>query len=224
MRFFLLIVFAITLQTPTWAQSINDTSGVLTYAEKMPEFNGDLKMFARSQPNPDTSGRVVIKFIVDEQGGVSHVSVAKSLLPKLDSQALQIVKQLPPAWLPGRNNGKAVAVWAMLPIDFYKKTAYTEKMPEPPVDFSSFIKRNLRYPYAARRKHVEGTVLVKFVVDSTGTVKDLKVIRSVEPSLDNEALRLISMLPRWKPGEQNGHKVAVYFTLPIVFREDDFPY
>jgi len=222
MKLYLSIFLVLFIQLTSYSQELTDTSAVLHFAEQMPEFNGNLKMFIPTQLNSDTNGRVVVKFMVDTVGEISHLSIAKQLTPKLDSEAISIIKQLPPSWIPGTQNGKKVAVWTMLPVDFYKRVTYTEKMPELPIDFNSFLKKNLKYPSAARKKHIEGRVVVKFVIDSTGAVKDPRIARSVDSSLDQEALRLINMLPRWRPGEQNGHKVAVYFTMPIIFKEDNY--
>ena len=61
-------------------------------------------------------------------------------------------------------------------------------------------------------------MVVRFVVSKTGEIKDVTVLRSVESSLDKEAVRVIQMMPKWIPGKQNGNNVAVYFTVPVVFK------
>jgi TonB family protein len=82
----------------------------------------------------------------------------------------------------------------------------------------NFIGRNIRYPIIAQENGIQGRVIVRFVVSSTGKVSDVQVLRSLDPSCDKEAVRVIKMLPEWIPGEQNGEKVAVYYTLPISFK------
>ncbi len=81
-----------------------------------------------------------------------------------------------------------------------------------------FIGDNIRYPEKAMEMEVEGKVYVQFVVAADGKVKDAKVVRSLDPECDREALRVIKMLPPWTPGRQSGKEVAVYYTLPIQFK------
>lgn len=80
-----------------------------------------------------------------------------------------------------------------------------------------FIQKKIRYPRAAIRQEIEGTVFVRFVVRGDGSVTDVQVIRGVHPDCDKEAMRVISMLPSWKGGSHNGRPVAVRMVLPIKF-------
>jgi TonB family protein len=98
---------------------------------------------------------------------------------------------------------------------------YAEQMPEPTVNLSKFLAKNLRYPEVARKQNVEGKVTVRFVVDTTGEVKDVTVVRSVDSLLDSESVRVVRLMPRWKPGVQDGRVVNVYKTLPISFKIDE---
>lgn len=81
-----------------------------------------------------------------------------------------------------------------------------------------WLSANIKYPKEAQANKEQGRVIVRFVIDKDGKVTDAKVVRSISPSLNKEALRLIETMPRWKPGEKNGQPVAVPFTLPITFR------
>lgn len=81
-----------------------------------------------------------------------------------------------------------------------------------------YMKTNIRYPKDARKKSIEGKVITQFCIDENGKVKDVKIIKSVYPSLDEEALRVINEMPDWKPGIQYGRKVKVYYLLPITFK------
>jgi protein TonB len=83
---------------------------------------------------------------------------------------------------------------------------------------ANFISRNTRYPSAARRMGVEGIVYVAFVVDKDGKVRDAKVIRGISAECDKEAVRVISSMDGWSPGQQNDRKVSVRMTLPIRFQ------
>jgi TonB family protein len=82
----------------------------------------------------------------------------------------------------------------------------------------AFISKNLRYPKEAAEKGIEGRVTIRFVVDKTGKVTKGVILKSLDPSCDQEALRVINMMPAWTPGEENGKNVSVYFTMPIVYK------
>lgn len=81
-----------------------------------------------------------------------------------------------------------------------------------------FIKDNLKYPIVALESGIHGRVSLRFVVTKTGDISDVTVIRGIDPACDKEAIRVVSLMPKWVPGKQNGENVAVYFNLPIVFR------
>lgn len=96
-----------------------------------------------------------------------------------------------------------------------------EKMPEYPggqAALFEYLQKNVKYPADAEKKKVEGRVLVTFVVNTDGSITDIEVMRKTFPSLDAEAVRVISGMPKWKPGEQKGQKVRVKYTVPLTFR------
>jgi TonB family protein len=95
-----------------------------------------------------------------------------------------------------------------------------EDMPEFPggeMALRKFIAAEVKYPAVAQEKGIQGKVYVSFVVEADGSVGRLKIARGVDPSLDQEALRIVSALPRWIPGKQGGKSVAVSYTVPISF-------
>ena len=83
--------------------------------------------------------------------------------------------------------------------------------------FRAWIQSNLKYPEIAAENGISGKVFVNFVVNKNGDVVDAKVVRGVDPSLDQEALRVVRSSPKWTPGKQRGKPVKVQFTFPIVF-------
>lgn len=96
-----------------------------------------------------------------------------------------------------------------------------EKMPEFPGGMQELIKYledNLKYPKSAQDKKIQGRVIVQFVVEKDGTPTEFKVLRSVDPDLDKEALRVLGKMPKWKPGMQKGQVVRVKFTIPVTFK------
>ena len=96
-----------------------------------------------------------------------------------------------------------------------------EQMPGFPggdAELMKYIRDNLKYPVIAQEMGIQGRVILRFVVSKTGEVGDIKVLRSVDPNLDKEAIRVVQSMPRWIPGKQNGNAVPVYFTLPVSFK------
>ena len=96
-----------------------------------------------------------------------------------------------------------------------------EEMPSFPGGESAmqaFIRKNLKYPQIALENGISGRVICTFVIDGKGKITGVEVLRSVDPNLDREALRVINMMPDWKPGKQQGKPVRVRYTLPVVFR------
>ena len=81
-----------------------------------------------------------------------------------------------------------------------------------------FIEENLRYPKELEESCVHGRVIVRFIVERNGKLSNVKVVKSVHPALDKEALRIVKLMPRWIPGRQNGITVRVKFYIPIIVR------
>ena len=82
----------------------------------------------------------------------------------------------------------------------------------------SYLNGNTKYPVVAQENGVQGKVIISFVVERDGSISDVRVARSVDPSLDREAQRVVKSMPRWTPGKQNGQTVRVKYTVPVVFR------
>ena len=96
-----------------------------------------------------------------------------------------------------------------------------ERMPQFPGGqqaLFAYMDENLRYPEAARKSGKKGMVMLQFIVNTDGSLSDITVVRSVNPDMDKEAIRLVSTMPKWKPGMQRGIPVRVKYTLPINFR------
>jgi protein TonB len=96
-----------------------------------------------------------------------------------------------------------------------------QEMPEFPGGndgIMKFINDNIKYPPAAVDNGVEGKVILRFVVSTDGSVRRIEILRSVDPVLDQEAIRVISKMPKWKPGKNNGTPAAVWFSVPVFFK------
>lgn len=104
-----------------------------------------------------------------------------------------------------------------------KKEVFTivEEMPSFPggeAERNKFLAENIQYPQQATENGIQGTVYVSFVVDSKGNVTDVKILRGIGGGCDEEALRVVKMMPKWHPGKQNGKQVRVLFNMPIYFK------
>ena len=95
-----------------------------------------------------------------------------------------------------------------------------ENMPEFPggdLGLMKFIQKNLKYPPIAKEYNITGKVYISFIVDKSGLVTNVKIVRGVDKNLDAEAMRVVKSLPKYKPGKQRGKSVRVMFTIPINF-------
>lgn len=95
--------------------------------------------------------------------------------------------------------------------------AYVEQMPRPKYDIGTFLSNNVIYPRKAQKARIEGKVIVSFVVDELGNITQLKILKSPNELLSEEALRVVSKMPPWEPGLMDGKPVKVLFRLPIEF-------
>lgn len=98
---------------------------------------------------------------------------------------------------------------------------YVEQMPEytgGDAARNDFLAKNIRYPELAKENNIQGRVIVRFVVNETGEVSDASVVKGIGGGCDEEAIRVVKKMPKWKPGKQNGKAVKVWFTLPIFFK------
>ena len=193
------------------------------------------------QTQEKITGNVVLQFIVQSDGSIDEVKVVRSLHPNYDKEAVRVVKSLP-KFTPGRQNGQAVAVWYTLPVTFKLQGSYdkghgyikrvsfgghrdttiyrsVEHMPQFPggeAALMKYINSHLQKPSTQER--IDGSVIVQFVVQSDGSIGEVKVVRSLHPDYDKEAVCVVKSLPKFTPGRQNGQAVAVWYTLPVNFR------
>ena len=96
-----------------------------------------------------------------------------------------------------------------------------EQMPEFPggqAELLKWISEHIKYPAVAEENGIQGRVVATFVVERDGSVTDVKVVRSIDPALDKEAIRVLKQMPKWIPGKQNGSAVRVKYTVPVTFK------
>ena len=90
--------------------------------------------------------------------------------------------------------------------------------PGGPQALYEYLAKTIKYPLVAEENGVQGRVIVSFVIEHDGSITDAKVVKSVDPSLDKEALRVTKSMPNWIPGKQKGETVRVKFTVPVTFK------
>lgn len=93
-----------------------------------------------------------------------------------------------------------------------------EQLPEAPYDITAYLAAHVHYPESVAKSRVEGTVMVRFIVNEDGTIADVQVAESLLPELDAEAVRVAAAMPPWQPGRQKGVPVKATYTLPVIFK------
>ncbi len=206
----------------------------------MKYINSHLQM---PQTEEQIDARVILQFVVEADGSIGEVKVVRPVHPDYDAEAVHLIKSLP-KFTPGRQNGEAVAVWYTIPVSFkasgYRNDIYSESHINTPVvdtprdttiyhsvevmprfpggeaSLMKYINSHLQTPKTQER--LQGSVILQFVVHTDGSIGEVKVVRSVHPDYDAEAVRIVKSLPKFTPGRQNGQPVAVWYTLPVLFR------
>ena len=206
---------------------------------RVPEFPGgreaQMRFLADNMRYPQEArekgieGKVIVKFsVADDTGEILNPRVIRSVHPALDAEALRLVKAMPRwTWIGDLEKKKLKSVEIEQPIEFrldgkntaevYDMVAEAPQFPGGSKAMREYLKTNMRYPQIAKENGIQGRVILQFVVDETGKVRDPKILRSVDPALDAEAIRLVEAMPLWTPGKQDGKAVAVRFTVPVAF-------
>ena len=181
-------------------------------------------------------GRIIAQMIIRSNGKVSDVKIIRSLHPDLDKEVVQALEAMP-QWKPGKKNGKAVNMKMTIPVNFNpgpppasqnteQKT--NDKICETPDIFPEFpgglkklkkyIQKHIIHWKSSQTQNEQSRVITTFIIREDGSISDVKVIQGGSPALTAEAYRIISQMPKWKPGQQGGKPVSVRMTLPINFR------
>lgn len=175
----------------------------------------------------DLDGRFVIMMPVGATLSISYINmktkeltVTEELVGKIESLKVYLEEEAavksPEVMVVGYGGGKET-------IDEVPVFQVVEEMPEFPGGMGEclkFLGKNLRYPVEAQKAGIQGKVIVEFVVEKDGSISNPKVVRSVDAGLDGEAIRVISIMPKWKPGMQKGQPVKVKYTVPVSFKLD----
>lgn len=216
-------------------------------SDAMKNFISTSLNYPREAAEKDIQGLVVYNFVVELDGTLSDFEIMHRAHPLLDAEALRIIKSMPP-WRPAVYKGNNVRARNYVPMYFklnkggYSSTlstAQTRKampidpneeiftivdvMPQFPTGdegLGRFISEFIRYPSSAREDNVEGRILCSFIVRKDGTISNIEVVNGLHRDLDNEALRVLSMMPKWTPGKNGNTCVSVKCILPIDFKNE----
>ena len=193
-------------------------------------------------------GRVVVQFVVQRDGIVSCVEILSGVCPELDAEALRVINMMPkwkPGMDRGNpvdmkftfpiefrlrtlspdewDKADDVYTYDDLYEAYEKHQVFVEpyEMPEFPGSMKEcmkFITKNIVYPVCALQNKIEGRVIVNFVVRKDGTISYPHIVRGISPCLDAEALRVVNMMPKWKPAMSGNGPFDMSLSIPVMFR------
>jgi TonB family protein len=172
-------------------------------------------------------GRVYVNLTVELDGSITNIKLVNSPNSVLSEEVLRVVRSSP-KWDPPKNPAVDeaykydIAIRFKLPDNISDGKAYVvvEKMPQFPggdAKLLDFIQINTHYPDSAKAKNIQGKVIIRFIVNPDGNVEDAMVLKGIHPLLDEEAIRVVNILPVFTPGSQGGRPVNVYYMVPITF-------
>lgn len=218
-------------------------------SDQMKKFIASTLIYPKEASEKNIEGLVVHTFVVEKDGTLTNFKCIHHADPALDAEALRILQMMPP-WRPAKLNGKSVRSTAYVPMYFRlnknaKQTksiaskpvaksnpalavneevlAIVDKMPQFPggeKKLSSYLSNQIKYPDPEYQRGIEGRVVCAFIVDREGNIHNIEVIEGENEALNREAVRVLSTMPKWEPGENEGQKVNVKCLLPIEFKID----
>jgi TonB family protein len=186
--------------------------------------------------NKKVEGWVSVNFTIEKDGTVSNVIAANPVIPILSEEVAKVVSSSP-RWEPPANPdaidkpfSTSVTLRFKLPDQILTELRFVvvDEMPMYPGGSEAllkFIKGNLKYPETAKADSIEGSVILRFIINTEGNIEGISVMKGVHPLLDAEAMRLVGTMPSFKPGRQDDKAVNVWYMLPVTFSlsQEDLP-
>jgi TonB family protein len=189
------------------------------------------------KPEPitaDAKGIIAITVLIDTAGNASVFKIGKKISPDVDAEFTKAVLSSP-KWKPATLHGKHVQVYftIQIGIDLNKSTGtlttdtsigriynaveINPSFPGGEKAMAEFIDKTMRYPAMAKQNNTQGRVFIQFVVETDGSLSDLKILRDPGNGLGDETIRIFKQSPKWIPGMRKGKVVRVQFTEPVNF-------
>ena len=203
---------------------------VYEVVENMPEFpNGGMtalmKYLSDNIRYPEAAhkagiqGRVTVQFVVGKDGSIGNVSILRGVNADLDAEAIRVISSMP-KWKPGTQKGEPVKVKYTVPVMFRLAPEPVEKIDETTVVGYHTPVAGEVYDVVDKMPEFPGgmTGLMQYLSKTEGKAVNASIVRSVDPILDAEALRVASTMPDWVPGTKDGKPVNVKYTFPVTFR------
>lgn len=211
--------------------------------EALMDYVGRNVKYPEEAKDKEIQGRVFVSFVIEKDGSVNEVKVLRGIGGGCDEEAVRVIKAMP-KWTPGKQKGKPVRVNYQIPINFKlddgqlpvkksdgrkvdmkpdKNGVYqiVEEMPMFPGGEQAmldYVSKNVVYPEEAINKGIAGRVFVSFIVEKDGSVNEVEVMRGIGGGCDEEAVRVVKSMPKWKPGKMKGKPVRVSYMMPIIFK------
>lgn len=178
-------------------------------------------------PKKDIIGKSYVRVIINKNGEIEKPIIIRSLNKRCDKEAINVVRTLP-KWIPGKLNGKNVAVYLTIPISFNKpkenvlvaelnSEIESPQFPGGDLELAKLIVKSIRYPIYSMEHGEQGEVIVRATITATGEISNPTIIKSVSRDCDKEAIRVIQCLPKLIPAKRNGVNIPVYYNIPIHF-------
>ncbi len=233
------ILFIYLFTIPPFVQGQVSDEPVFIVAEKMPEYPGGMDSLIKDISekviypqvciDSNIQGMVHLRFVVNQDGSISDVIAGNGKHDSLKSAAIRAVNGIR-KFSPAVENGKPVRVYYNVPVAFKIKTEEvsnvqnskrpgneTPGFPGGNAALIEFIQKHIRYPSEEKTKSIQGKVITYFTVMEDGSVEDIRVLRGLTPACNDEALRVVSKLPKFKPAQKNYEAARSSFTLPVLF-------
>lgn len=243
--FFFALINCYSVKIKAQNDSVNE---IFSIVEEKPSFPGGeearIDFFKQKVQYPKDAfdqriqGTVYATFVVETDSTISNAKILRGLGYGCDEEVLRVIG-LMPKWIPGKKQGKAARVQYSIPVIFkggsevwlsdtindnvVEGDIYTV-MGEPPyfpggekarIDF---LNNNFVYPPSELGKRIEGTVFATFIVRKDGKIRQVRILKGLSPEIDKEVVRLMYIMPRWKPGGQKNIPINTQFNMPIRVR------
>jgi TonB family protein len=216
-------------------------------AAALMKFLNENMKFPKAAQDNHVNGIVIANFIVEKTGELTRVKITEGIGWGCDEEAMRLVNAMP-KWEPGQHRGQAARVYFNLPIRFklednpplgempppiesptapvhhedpdhiYRVVDIMPSFPGGTRSMLQFLSENLKVAEAAKKDGTEGMVVIQFIVEKDGTLSNPNIVKGIGAGCDEEAQRVIGLMPKWIPGKKNGQLARVQFNLPLRFK------